>query len=300
MPEGVDDLLLPEALVTGEAVVLDLRPASFASRALAYLLDLVIIVVLAIVLLIVLGALSLSLDAAALAAVGVVLTVGLLVLLPATWESLSRGRSPGKAAAGLRVVRDDGGPVRWRQSLMRSLVAVFEIYSLSGAGALICSLANPRGKRLGDLMAGTFVVRDRAPTPPPPLPPVPYHLAGWITGADIARLPDPLAVAARQFLNRIATLNPASRARLGGQLAADMSRFVAPPPPMAVHPEEYLVAVLAERHRRALGQLIALEQRRAARADRRVRADVLSPGSSRLIEPAGPSAVPATPAVPPP
>ena len=50
MPEGVDDLLLPEALVTGEAVVLDLRPASFASRALAYVLDLLIIIALAIVL----------------------------------------------------------------------------------------------------------------------------------------------------------------------------------------------------------------------------------------------------------
>ncbi len=282
-PDGAEELLLPEALVTGEAVVLDLRPASFASRALAYLLDVLVLFVIGSLLWLAVILLVPSLDFAALGAIVITTTVTIMVLVPATWETLSRGRSPGKLAAGLRVVRDDGGPVRWRQALVRWLVAVPEIYLTSGGAALICSLANPRGKRVGDLLAGTYVVRDRAPGPPPPLPPVPAHLVSWVSTADIARLPDSLALAARQFLGRRHLLNPASRQRLGRELAGQMAGSVAPAPPGAVHPEDFLAAVLAERHRRALAQLRVLEQRRAERTDRRASADVLSPGSGRLV-----------------
>jgi uncharacterized RDD family membrane protein YckC len=283
LPEGVSELVLPEDLVTGEAVVLDLRPASFATRALAFLLDLLVLVVLGFVIGWLTVTLTGSLDVAADRALQLTLSVGLLVLVPASWETLSRGRSPGKVAAGLRVVRDDGGPIRWRQALMRWLVAVPEIFLTGGSAALICSLANPRGKRLGDLLAGTFVVRERtssAPLPPPPMPP---ELAAWAVGADIGRLPDSLAVASRQLLGRAHRLHPASRIRLGTELAQQVATYVAPSPPGVVQPERFLAAVLAERHRRALARLTLLEQRRAERARRRSEADVLSPASTRLI-----------------
>ncbi len=282
LPDGVSDLVLPEDLVTGEAVVLDLRPASFATRALALLLDLVVLVVLG-VLVVWLGGRTGSLDAAANRAVTLSLIVGLLVLVPASWETLSRGRSLGKLAAGLRVVRDDGGPIRWRQALMRWLVAVPEIFLSGGSAALICSLANSRGKRLGDLLAGTFVVRERTAGAPPPLPPMPPELAAWAVGADIGRLPDTLAVAARQLLNRAHRLHPASRMRLGTELAQQIASYVAPAPPGVVQPERFLAAVLAERHRRSLARLTLLEQRRSERARRRSEADVLSPSSTQLI-----------------
>ncbi|MFZ0159072.1 MAG: RDD family protein [Kineosporiaceae bacterium] len=283
LPEGVSELVLPEDLVTGEAVVLDVRPASFATRALAFLLDLLVLVVLGFVIGWLTVTLTGSLDVAADRALQLTLSVGLLVLVPASWETLSRGRSPGKVAAGLRVVRDDGGPIRWRQALMRWLVAVPEIFLTGGSAALICSLANPRGKRLGDLLAGTFVVRERtssAPLPPPPMPP---ELAAWAVGADIGRLPDSLAVASRQLLGRAHRLHPASRIRLGTELAQQVATYVAPSPPGVVQPERFLAAVLAERHRRALARLTLLEQRRGERARRRSEADVLSPASTRLI-----------------
>ncbi len=282
LPEGVSDLVLPEELVTGEAVVLDLRPASFATRALALLLDLVVLVILGVGVLW-LGGRTGSLDAAASRAVTLTLIVGLLVLVPAGWETLSRGRSLGKLAAGLRVVRDDGGPIRWRQALMRWLVAVPEIFLSGGSAALICSLANSRGKRLGDLLAGTFVVRERTAGAPPPLPPMPPELAAWAVGADIGRLPDTLAVAARQLLHRAHRLHPASRMRLGTDLAQQIATYVAPAPPGVVQPERFLAAVLAERHRRSLARLTLLEQRRSERARRRSEADVLSASSTRLI-----------------
>ena len=282
LPEGVSHLALPEELVTGEAVVLDLRPASFATRALALMLDLLVLGVL--------GAGAgwltfgvLDLDQAASSAIGLTIAVSLLVLVPATWETLSRGRSLGKLAAGLRVVRDDGGPIRWRQALMRWLVAVPEIFMSGGSAALICSLANSRGKRIGDLLAGTFVVRERTTGAPPPLPAMPPELAAWAVGADIGRIPDSLAVAARQLLARADRLHPASRARLGTELAQEISTYVAPAPPGVVHPERFLTAVLAERHRRALARLTLLEQRRrrACPAPRRGRRAL------RRIHPAG-------------
>lgn len=283
---GPDDeaLVLPEDMVTGEAVALDLRPASFATRVLALALDVVVLGVL-------LGGagwltvrLADALDEAASAALVLVLTVGLLVLVPAGWETATRGRSPGKAAAGLRVVRDDGGPIRWRQALMRSLLAVLEIYGTGGSLALICSLWNARGKRLGDLLAGTYVVRERvARQHRPDLAPSPA-LAGWVTGADIARLPDPLAESAHQFLYRAGRMHPDSRTRLGTDLAAQVARYVAPAPPGPVPPEAFLTAVLAERRRRAMGMLQERQQRRDARARRRDAAPPLSPSSTRLVE----------------
>src|SRR6185437_15410797 len=115
------------------------------------------------------------------------------------------------------------GPVRFRQALTRGLLAVFEIYLTFGSIALIASLANPRGKRVGDILAGTYVIRER--TGAGSVPPV---LAGWARGADLGRIPDRLAMAVRQFLGRAPALHPSSRQRLGITLAEQINRYVAP------------------------------------------------------------------------
>lgn len=247
-----DQGLVTGDLVTGEAVALDLRPASFATRGLALLLDAVVLggVLVAATLL-----LPFALDDAAAGAMVVLVLVGTFVGLPVTVETLSRGRSAGKLAMGLRVVRDDGGPARFRQSLVRGLVGFGEIWLTFGSPALICSLINPRGKRIGDLLAGTYVVRERtaaASSPPVQMPP---PLAGWAHSADIGRLPDRLALSVRQFLGRAPRLHPSSRRRLGESLLADVLVHVAPDPPAGTHPETVLAAVLAERRERDLVRL---------------------------------------------
>jgi hypothetical protein len=175
---------------------------------------------------------------------------------------VTRGRSLGKLALGLRTVRDDAGPISFRHAFIRSLVGVVEIWALSGVPALLCALVSARGKRLGDMVAGTYVVRERFPLPrvrPVMMPP---QLASWAARADVAPLPDGLALAARQFLDRAASLNPASRAQLGTQLAAQALTRVAPPPPSGHHPEAVLAAVLAERRRRDELRLVREEQLR--------------------------------------
>src|SRR4051794_26488650 len=148
--------------------------------------------VVAVVLVLVLDRVLPDLDEAAGQAVQVALLAGVVVGLPTTVETLSRGRSLGKVAAGLRVVRDDGGPTRMRHALVRALVAVVEIFLTLGSVALVTSMLNVRGKRLGDLLAGTFVLRERGGRAIAPLPAMPLQLARWALTADIARLPDPL------------------------------------------------------------------------------------------------------------
>jgi uncharacterized RDD family membrane protein YckC len=283
-PEAVlEELGLPPDLVTGEAVVLELRPASFATRALGIALDLLVQVVVGIGLLIALGLGLEDLDVAGFAAASLAITVTVLLVVPVAVETLTRGRSLGKLATGLRVVRDDGGPIRFRQALVRGLLAIFEFWLTSGAAALIASLTNARGRRLGDMLAGTYVIRERAggvQVPPIPMPP---GAGDWAREADIGRIPDPLALAVRQFLARAGRLHPASRVRLGDRLSTDLARYVAPPPPPGTHPEVFLAAVLAERRERDLARLRAAREAQSDRDRRRAAASVLSSGGTALV-----------------
>jgi len=274
----VDDLLdFSDELITGEAVVLDLRPASFISRALAVGADVLVTVVGIALITWLFYATTGEIDPAAGSALGLVATLAVLIGIPILVETLTRGRSLGKWLAGLRVVRDDGGPIRARHALIRGLLAVLEIYWSLGSIALVVSLLNRRGKRLGDLVAGTYVIRERQPRQQLPTVLMPPHLSGWVRNADLGRLPDPLARACRQFLGRAERLTPSARRHLGTSLAAQVSVLVAPPPPPGTHPEDFLAAVLAERRDRDYARLWRESQQRAARRAARAAAGPLSP-----------------------
>ena len=245
-------------LVTGEAVPLEMRLAQFPSRALAIMIDFAIIFVAGIVLIgFALGAVVRT-DPAAGAAITIVSIVLLVIGVPTTIETLTRGRSVGKLALGLRVVRDDGGPVRFRHALVRALAGFFvDFYTTLGAGAIICSLLNERGKRVGDWLAGTVVVRERAPSVRGQLPAVPPELASWATTLELSRLPDDLALAARNYLVRGRELSARVRDEMGAQLATEVSHAVTPPPPAGVPAWAYLAAVLSERGRREAARIAA-------------------------------------------
>ena len=241
---GVDDL------VTGEAVALELPAAGIAMHALSGILDVLTVVLVMVIGLIVVPILTEGADAAIANVATTVLLVMVFVVLPTAMETLTRGRSVGKFATGLRTVRDDAGPIGFRQALTRALVGFVEIWILVGVPALISGLVSSKGKRLGDHAAGTYVVRERVHLTLPPPPMMPPHLAGWAAGADIARLPDGLAMAVRQFLMRAPLLSPQSRATLGVQLHDEVVAYLAPPPPAGTHPELVLAAVIADRRRR--------------------------------------------------
>lgn len=257
---------MSDEIVIGEGVVLDARPASFATRMVGAVIDVLVLAVVAVTLIVISTPLGIAADDAAGAALIIALIVTILVVIPAAVETLSRGRSVGKLVMGLRVVRDDGGPVRFRHAVIRALTGVGELWLTVGAVALITSLVHPQGKRVGDLLAGTYAVRIRGgqrALPPVDMPP---ELAGWARSADIRRLPDGLALSARQFLGRASSLHHASRVRLGQDLAGDVERYVAPGPPSGTHPERYLAAVLAERRDREYAHAMRTAQRAEAEA----------------------------------
>jgi uncharacterized RDD family membrane protein YckC len=245
-------------LVTGEAVALELRPAKLPSRALAVLLDLAVAVIAYIVVTIGVVAATASLDEAAQTALSIAMFVLLLVGGPIAVETLSHGRSLGKLACGLRVVRDDGGPIRFRHALVRGLIGVIEILMTLGVVAVISSLVSERGRRLGDVFAGTLVVRERVPLARTGfVPPPPPWLAGRFSGLDLSAVPDDLWLAIRQYLTRMQQLDPQVGWNMAERLATDLVARTGSPAPQGVPPAAYLAAVLQERQtreaRRAFG-----------------------------------------------
>jgi uncharacterized RDD family membrane protein YckC len=239
-------------VVTGEAVVLDVPVARFPSRMLAIAIDLAVQLVALGILLVLVAATRADggLDDAAGAAIALGVTVLVIVGYPVIFETLSRGRSLGKLVLGLRVVGDDGGPERFRQALVRSLASVLEIWALLGAPALITSLLSARGKRLGDIFAGTFVIQERLPArraAPVVMPPL---LAAWAASLELSGLPGETAAIARSYLGRYWELTPVAREEFGRRIAAEVAARVSPPPPPGTPPAAYLSAVLAERHAR--------------------------------------------------
>ncbi|WP_328871801.1 RDD family protein [Streptomyces sp. NBC_00287] len=238
-------------LVTGEAVALELRPARLPSRALAVLLDLVVAVAVYIAVSIGLFAATASLDEAAQIAVSIASFLLVLVGAPIAVETLSHGRSLGKLACGLRVVRDDGGPIRFRHALVRGAIGVIEILLTFGVVACIASLVSARGRRLGDVFAGTLVVRERVPQARSGfVPPPPPWLAGRFSGLDLSAVPDGLWLAIRQYLTRMQQLDPQVGWAMAERLAADLAARTGTPAPQGVPPAAYLAAVVQERQAR--------------------------------------------------
>ena len=242
-------------LVTGDAVLLDLRPARVPTRMLAISIDLLIVAGAGYLwgyLVSQVGGSGARVQAVTIAGV-LLINFGYLIIM----ETLTRGRTVGAFALGLRVVRDDGGTIRFRQALMRGLAfwAVdFAIWT-GFCGGLICAAVNPMSKRFGDLLAGTIVIRTRSPRAPGPIPPVPAELAGWAAQLELSRLPDELVTAARHLVQRSSGLSAYPRDQVAAELARQVAARTAPPPPAALPPLEFLAAVVAERRQRERNRL---------------------------------------------
>jgi uncharacterized RDD family membrane protein YckC len=256
-------------LVSGEAVELDVRVARLGSRVLAFGIDFVILLIVAMVVGFITTLFMASIassgvvDEALAAALFVIDMVVVFVGVPAAVETVTKGRSAGKAAVGLRVVRDDGGPIRFRHALLRAtcgLAVEFPGLLLPGLtwfAVLGVMLIHPSGKRFGDLSAGTIVIHERTAEARIWAPVMPAGLAGWAAVTDLTSLDDDLALAIRHFLARNHEIAEPARTKLGLSLAGELNSFVTPPPPPGTPGWAFLAAVLAERYRRSAGRLAA-------------------------------------------
>lgn len=252
-----------DEILIGEGVALESGAAPVTLRILSGLIDYAVTIGLLIFFFAAVDRIGGNFEGAWAATFVIVALFSIVVVFPMTVETLTRGKSLGKLAAGLRVVRDDGGPVTIRHAFIRALVGVLEIYMTAGTLAVGVSMFSARGKRIGDYLAGTYSMRTRGggnKLPPLVMPP---HLAQWAVSADIARLPDSLALTGRMFLGRAATMRPEARERIGQQIAGHVAAYVAPGPPEGTHPEYFLAAVLTARRDREY----ALEVARLRRAD---------------------------------
>lgn len=235
--------------------MLDLRCAGVATRSFARMVDLVVQAVALVVLAMGSGFLAgLGVSATLLGLVDVVVV---LLVLPIAVEVLTRGRSLGRAIFGLRVIGTDGSPVRARQSIVRGLLALVEVYMSLGFIAMVAAMVSPASQRLGDVAAATVVVREprghgaRVPVAffPPP------GFEGYVSTLDVGRLgPDDFALL-RAFLMRVSELSPSARWQRSVELAEGIRVAIGHDLPARVHPETWLVCVASAYQWRAGGLL---------------------------------------------
>jgi uncharacterized RDD family membrane protein YckC len=273
-------------MVTPEAVALEFRTANVGSRILAYLIDLAIVVAGAFAGLFAVALLGQATDV--VVPDWVALTI-VLVLLPSWWlgyfiafEALWRGRTPGKAALGLRVVTKEGAPVRFRHAAIRALLGLVDFALAGGFFAVVFILLTRDNQRLGDLVAGTLVLRERSglAAPAPVTFTAPAGLEAYTATLDTSRLTTEEYQAVRTFLLRAASLPPGPRNALVLQLADPLALRLRPPPPAGITPEQFLRCVAAAYQQR---------QRQATRV----------PAPPQPPQPPAPPGTPATPAPPP-
>jgi len=157
---------------TPENVAFDYEVAGIGSRFLAAMVDTLLILVLQVVVLLATLLVGRSIAAATSGrgdrVTGWVFAVMGLLAFAFFWgyyvffEAIWNGQSPGKRWVGLRVMRTDGTPISLPESLIRNLVRLVDFLPAYYGVGIITMFINTQARRLGDLAAGTLVVRDRA------------------------------------------------------------------------------------------------------------------------------------------
>lgn len=214
------------SIETPERVALELDVAGLGTRALAYLVDFFILFFFWVTVLFVTSiarADGISVDElyALESLVQAALVLAAFGLQWGYWvgfETLWRGRTPGKRVLRVRVVRLDGAPVGFAECALRNLGRVVDFLPLLYATGMTAMMLSPRSRRLGDLIAGTVVIRERqvdlsrydAPAARPAASAIPLSAAEYelVSG----------------FLSRAAVLEPEARERLALKLAEPLAR----------------------------------------------------------------------------
>jgi uncharacterized RDD family membrane protein YckC len=244
------------SIISGEGVALDVAPAGLGSRILAGGLDL-LIQGFALAVLSIAGGVVAASDEALGQAFLIAVVIAILLGYPVLCEWLWQGKTIGKSAMGLRVVRNDGGPVGFRQALVRGICG-----GLLEKPGIMCVLPigifvmlfSEYNRRIGDHLAGTFVVNERAGMRATmntvPQFWVPPTLVPWAQSLDLTRLDDHLALGLRQFVTRAHAMSDAARYELGENFRTQVEAVIAPPPPGGLPTPLFLTTILAERRRR--------------------------------------------------
>ena len=234
-------------IATPEGVSLELVLAGVGSRFVARLLDMLIQSVIIIALAIGIYATSAPGTVRAVVRVLIFLVVFGYDVPFEVWHG---GRTPGKAAAGIRVVGEEGGPVGFLASSIRNILRIVDFLPVFYVVGVISMVATKRDQRLGDLAGGTLVARERFPglTKGPAAPAtVPVNaVLGW----DVSALDQVDLAPIHQFLDRRLALPVPVRVYFANELAARVAPKVAGAP-YGTHPEYLLEGVVVAKQARA-------------------------------------------------
>jgi uncharacterized membrane protein SpoIIM required for sporulation/uncharacterized RDD family membrane protein YckC len=269
VPPGPQDFRRQHGIETPEHVAVYFELAGAGSRGAAVFLDLTLLCAAMLGL----GLLAGLLGGAAAAGSGIagvlgswalalaILAVSSLVLGYFTlFEALNGGRTPGKQALGIRVVMDTGRPLTPTAAVVRNLTRLADcFFPLAPVVPALAMIAlHPSNKRLGDIAAGTIVVRDR-PT-------------DWTLGVPAPETEEPIEAGPPEltdaefqlldrFLARLDALDPAVRERMTQELARRLEARV---PRRVADAQAYLVAVFAEEQSRRRSRFAVRARRGAA------------------------------------
>lgn len=236
----------PRGIVTPEAVVLEFDTAGVASRGVARAIDTVVVafgasMLFAIVVPIFGG------DGTGAIIASIVVSILAVYGYPAISETLW-GRTVGHSMLGLRVVTEEGGPVRFRHAAIRAVLQTVDLFLVPvGVVGIISMLAGQRDQRLGDRLAGTIVIRSAVTTNQSraiAFPPLPGY-EGYVRSLDTSGLTAEAYEVLRSFLTRVNELTPAARQHLAARLVGPMGAAVGQLPPAAMAPEIFLASVAA-------------------------------------------------------
>lgn len=211
---------------TPELVLLTYSVAGVGSRVLAALTDYAICFAALLALVVAVVALEPRLPSASPSSVSWAAAILILAQFAVLWgyyvlfEGLMDGQTPGKRIHRLRVVREGGFSVTFGVSAVRNLVRLVDmqpvIFYLVGLGSI---LTTRRGQRLGDIAAGTIVVREALRRPTVAAGPAPASVEGLAAPALQTALSEDEFRVLDRFIERSATLDPLRRGALAARLA---------------------------------------------------------------------------------
>lgn len=241
-------------IATAEGVELELELAGMGSRGSARLIDAILQGLILLAAGIVFGAIVDDSNAAEalLAIVGIVIGFVVLWGYDTLFETFNSGQTPGKKRLGIRVVSESGAGLSFRMAAIRSIMRIIDEGTFL-LGALFSIARSPRNQRLGDMAAGTLVVRDESATATAS-PELNLRESSWRL-LDQAGSWDTTAISAaematiRQFLDRRSTLPPQRRRALADEMAARMRARVPGAEPGA-DSEQFLEVLAALKARR--------------------------------------------------
>ncbi|WP_300047507.1 RDD family protein [Trueperella sp.] len=256
------------SIITGEGVELELPAATVLSRIVSSLIDYGLLTIAYTALIFSLASTFPDLNGAQVGTLIVSATAIFFWLVPALVTASSNGRSLGKLVTRTRVVRLDGGTITANQAFIRATAGILEVIGTLGLIATVASFVTKNSQRLGDMLAGTYVVRWPSRSAWEPRASMPRELAGWAQIAQTRALPIGLSLNVADFLKGRDRLTAQARQAQARALAAACEKYVAPPPPWGTPAEAFIEALTVIRYdveRRRFAQAAERRQRLGTR-----------------------------------